>query len=98
MALTVRFRPEARAEAAEAREWYETRQSGLGAMFTEDLARTIRAIAENPLRFGLVHQETRRAILARFPYAVYFRVDGGDQVVVLAVHGRQDPTRWQRRS
>ena len=97
MVLTVRFRPEARAEAAETREWYETRRSGLGAIFTEDLARTIRAVAENPLRFSLVHHETRRAILDRFPYAVYFRVDG-DEVVVLAVHGRQDPTRWQRRS
>ena len=30
--------------------------------------------------------ETRRAILNRFPYAVYFRV-AGDDIVVLAVHG-----------
>jgi toxin ParE1/3/4 len=97
VALTVRFRPEARAEARETREWYEARQSSLGAAFTEDLAHTVRSIAENPLRFSRVHQETRRGILTRFPYAVYFRAND-DEVVVLAVHGRQDPARWKRRS
>jgi hypothetical protein len=30
-------------------------------------------IAENPSRFRRVHGETRRALLDRFPYAVYFR-------------------------
>ena len=31
-----------------------------------------------------VHRETRRAILQRFPYAIYFRV-AGEEIVVLAV-------------
>lgn len=32
----------------------------------------------------------------RFPYAVYFRLTS-DAIVVLAVHGRQDPERWRGR-
>jgi hypothetical protein len=36
-------------------------------------------------------------VLMRFPYAIYFRVSD-EAVVVLAVHGRQDPARWQARS
>jgi hypothetical protein len=39
----------------------------------------------------------RRVILQRFPYAVYFRVEA-HEIIVLAVHGRQDPNRWQKRS
>jgi plasmid stabilization system protein ParE len=54
-------------------------------------------IAENPLAFPRAHGEIRRATLHRFPYAIYFRL-AGDEVVVLAVHGRQDPRRWQRRT
>jgi plasmid stabilization system protein ParE len=54
-------------------------------------------IADNPLAFPRVHHETRRAVLSRFPYAVYFRA-ADEAVVVLAIHGRQHPSRWRRRS
>jgi len=49
------------------------------------------------LAFPRVHNETRRAVLSRFPYAIYFRV-AEDEVVVLAIHGRQHPSGWQTRS
>ena len=35
-----------------------------------------------------------RAVLKRFPYAVYFRITA-DEIIVLAMHGRQDPLGWQ---
>jgi hypothetical protein len=57
------------------------------------LDETIERIADNPTQFRLVRSDTRRAIVNRFPYAVYFRLDGND-IVVLAVHGRQHPRRW----
>jgi len=47
--------------------------------------------------FPRIHGETRRAVLRRFPYAIYFHVDG-DLVVVLSIHGRQHPSTWQSRS
>jgi plasmid stabilization system protein ParE len=93
----VSFRPEAEAEALETRNWYEGRRPGLGAEFRTALDETIERIADNPMQFRLVRAETRRAILNRFPYAVYFRVTGNG-VVVLAVHGRQHPRRWQSRT
>jgi plasmid stabilization system protein ParE len=92
----VSFRPEAEAEALETRDWYEGRRPGLGAEFRAALDATIEHVADNPLQFRLVRGETRRAILNRFPYAVYFRVTETD-VVVLAVHGRQHPRRWRSR-
>ena len=54
-------------------------------------------MAASPRAFPRVHAEIRRAVLSRFPYAVYFRLDR-ETLVVLAVHGRQDPARWQIRS
>jgi plasmid stabilization system protein ParE len=92
----VDFRPQAEAEVVETRDWYEGRRNGLGAEFRAALEETIDRIAANPLMYPTVHEETRRAILERFPYAVYFRV-AGDDIVVLAVHGRQNPRRWRLR-
>ena len=97
MPLSVVFRPQAEDDALEVRQWYESRRVGLGREFGEALDALVARIVATPLAFPRVHDETRRAVLSRFPYAVYFRV-AEPAVVVLAIHGRQHPFRWQRRS
>jgi plasmid stabilization system protein ParE len=97
VALEVVFRPRAEDEALDVRQWYESKRFGLGREFAEELNRIVERIAAGPLHFPRVHGETRRAVLSRFPYAVYFRVADA-AVVVLAIHGRQHPSRWQRRA
>ena len=97
MTRSVGFRAEAAVEASDVRRWYESRRPGLGTEFVEALEHTVARIAENPATFPKVHGTIRRAVLRRFPYAVYFRPTG-DTVVVLAVHGRQHPERWQSRA
>ena len=96
MTRRVVFRPQAEEEALEARRWYESRRPGLGQEFGQAMDGLLARVVANPLAFPIAHHETRRAVFSRFPYAVYFRLDQ-DVVVVLAVHGRQDPTRWQTR-
>jgi plasmid stabilization system protein ParE len=93
----VHFRPQAGIEVLEARSWYENRRPGLGAEFGVAVDVLVERISENPEAFPLVREDTRRAALRRFPYAIYFRLRG-DDVIVLAVHGRQDPQNWQSRS
>jgi plasmid stabilization system protein ParE len=97
LALEVVFRPEAEGEALKVRQWYESKRPGLGSEFNQELNRIIERMADGPLVFPRVHHETRRAVLSRFPYAVYFRVADA-HVVVLAIHGRQHPSRWRRRA
>jgi plasmid stabilization system protein ParE len=89
-------RPEAARELRATHQWYESRREGLGREFAEAVEAVLLRIAEQPFAFPRVHSETRRAVLTRFPYAVYFGLHGED-VVVLAVHGRQHPSRWQSR-
>lgn len=96
MAHEIVFRPQAEDEVIEIRQWYESRRAGLGRQFGEAIDGLVGRVAERPLAYQRVHNETRRAVIARFPYAVYFRLSGNN-VVVLAVHGRQDPGRWQSR-
>ena len=97
MARRVVFRPQAEDEALEVSHWYESRRADLGQEFGQALDALVARIASHPLVFPRVHNETRRAALSRFPYAVYFRV-ADDAIVVLAVHGRRHPSRWQSRS
>jgi plasmid stabilization system protein ParE len=68
----------------------------LGAEFTAAVEQAVQRIAARPLAYQRVRGETRRAVLDRFPYSIYFRLVG-DDVFVLAVHGRQHPRRWQIR-
>ncbi len=97
MSRRVVFRPEAEDDVLEAREWYESRRPGLGREFGHALDALVGRIAANPFLFQRAHSETRRAVLSRFPYAIYFRPTQ-DEIVVLAIHGRQDPSRWKARS
>ena len=97
MTRQVVFRPEAEDEVLEAREWYETRRSGLGKEFAQAVDEIVSRIVDHPLAYQRAHKDTRRAVLSRFPYAVYYRLVG-DDIVVQAVHGRQHQFRWQSRS
>ena len=97
MGRRVVLRPQAEDEALHVRQWYESRRPGLGKEFGQALDVLVTRIADGPLAFPRVYNETRRAVLSRFPYAVYFRV-AEEAVVVLAIHGRQHPSRWRRRS
>ena len=97
MKRTVRFLPEALQDLIETQRWYASREPGLGQAFAEAIAAAVERILQDPATFPCVHGAVRRLVVRRFPYAVYFR-EVGVEVLVLAIHGRQDPQRWQGRS
>ena len=89
------FRPEAEAELLDVQAWYEGESVGLGAVFAAAVEATVTALLQNPLAYPRVKGDTRRAIVRRFPYAVYFR-PADDEITVLAVmHGRWNPRHWR---
>ena len=92
----MRFLPEARQDLIETRQWYDLRQAGFGTVFARAFADAIERMQAQPLSYPAVVGSIRRVILQRFPYAIYFRVET-DEIVVLAVHSRQDPGRWRER-
>lgn len=91
------FRREARADVLEAYHWYEAHEPGLGPEFRTELRATIERIRRTPLAYRVLHRETRRARLKRFPYGVFYR-DYTEAVVVVAVlHSSRHPKRWKLR-
>ena len=91
-------RPAAVAEIDEAFLWYESQRLGLGEEFREALRTTLNKVAENPQLYQVVHRGTRRALMSRFPYGVFYRESAQFIVVVACMHGRRHPKRWQSRS
>jgi len=84
-------RPEAEADLAQAFDWYEDQRIGLGREFMEEASRCLQAIEQRPLSFARVDDIARRAILHRFPYAVFFVVSAEEISVVAAFHMARNP-------
>ena len=99
MTRAVTFRPQARDDIDSALSWYGDERPALALAFAESLDAVIERISETPLQFPAVHGEVRRALLGRFPYAVFF-VMVPDQIHVLGVlHLHRNPdTRKGRKS
>lgn len=89
--------PRADLDVEAAFEWYENERSGLGLEFLDELRATYDRIADGPLKYQLIRSGIRRALLQRFPYAVYFAVEEGVLVVLAVLHASRDPAEWQRR-
>lgn len=89
--------PRADLDVEAAFEWYENERSGLGLEFLDELRATYNRIADGPLTYQVIRSGIRRALLRRFPYAVYFAVEEAVVLVLTVLHASRDPAEWQRR-
>jgi len=94
----VHFRPDAETDVADAAAWYETQKVGLGAEFLDEILNVCSGITENPQLFPLVHRKTRRALIHKFPFVIYYRVENGLISIIAVMHGSRDPNKWKSRT
>lgn len=92
------FRPEVREELTEAHRWYENQQLGLGDEFLDCVDEMLNRICRMPESYPVVHRDVRRAVIRRFPYAVYYRIVSSRVIVIAIFHGRRDPRFLRSRS
>ena len=98
MSLPVVVNPEAEADLAEAKAWYDGQRPGLGDELLDCVGEVLDRLRHTPELYGKAFQELRLALVRRFPYAVVYRADD-DQVTVVAIyHTRRDPRGWQQRT
>ena len=97
MTRQVVFRPEAEGEVLEAREWYETKRSGLGKEFAQAVDEMVDHIVENPLAYQRAYKETRRPCTTGSPVRTsLFRPYTGDNISL--VGNRADSNKIDTRS
>lgn len=71
---------------------YNECSQGLGDDFLDEFERQIFKVASMPTLWVIVENDIRRALMTRFPYAIYFRVlkDGMLRVTIIK-HQRKHP-------
>lgn len=98
MALPAVYRRKVGRDLAGAYGWYEQQRTGLGEEFLAAVNASFDAIQEYPEMFARVDGEIRRAIVARFPYAVFYRIEAKRLVVLAVLHMARDPKLWPKRA
>jgi plasmid stabilization system protein ParE len=95
--MKIVLRRRAKLDLVDARQWYEERQSGLGAAFRDEVEATLRQIQEHPRIHPRVDEHVRRAALRRFPYGIFYVVEGETVRVIAILHRARSPETWQHR-
>ena len=93
----LRLTAEAELDLDEAHAWYLEQRPGLGGQFLRAVDACIGAILRHPEAYALVDRKMRRALLRRFPYAVFFEVGEAEILVYAVFHCARDPRSWKRR-
>lgn len=91
------LRPAAVADVRATRNYYEQAGSRLHEQFAVELDRLFARLIAFPRSAPLVsgYEPVRRALLRRFPYAVFYRPTEPDRVDVLRiVHTARSPNDW----
>ena len=95
--MRVALRPAAERDIAEAMAWYDEQEAGLGDEFLARVDAAFERIIAHPTGYPFTHKTFRRALLGRFPYAVYFREETELLVVFAVYHQRRDPKLLEQR-
>lgn len=95
--MIIRFTPDADAELTEAREWYSHQHKDLDLEFMRCIDDVLSRVVGNPHVFPLVYRDLRRAVVRRFPFAVFYELTSEEIQVIAVFHSRRDPELWKSR-
>ena len=98
MSHEIRVRVRAQKDIESAARWYEAQRAGLGGEFMDEVGSAFSQIAENPKKYREIHRQTRRAMLQRFPFGVYYRIRGEVVSIIAVMHSSRDPKQWMTRT
>ncbi|MEW6352519.1 MAG: type II toxin-antitoxin system RelE/ParE family toxin [Thermodesulfobacteriota bacterium] len=83
--------PSADLDIEAAFHWYGHEQTGLGRQFPDEVRSPYDRIARRPLVYREIRSGIRRGLVRRFPYAVFFAVEGDVVVVLAVIHVHRNP-------
>ena len=93
MSYRVIIRPAAEADLQQAKQYYDERRPGLGEEFISAMRQAMHSLQENPERRAFYYREFRRLLTRRFPYKVFYLVQGERVIVFRILHAKQNHPR-----
>jgi plasmid stabilization system protein ParE len=97
MAANLVLAEEAEKDLEEAYAWYEGRRVGLGEESLSSVDACIQAICRMPQAHAVIFENFRRALVRRFPYAVFYEYTDETVAVYCVMHTALDPNKWRKR-
>ena len=94
MALPAVYRRKVGRDLAGGYACYNGQHDGLGEEFLTAVSTALDTVERFPDIFARVHGEVRRAVVSRFPYAVFYRIETKRVVVLTVLHTARDPKVW----
>ncbi len=92
--MKIGFHPEALKDVSDTTVFYVDRSGALGQAFLSDVETTLETLVRNPRIGKEVHVDVRAFPLRRFPYWIYYLLDGETLVVVAVSHEKRLPNHW----
>lgn len=74
-----------------------SKEPGLGGQLVEEVERTLALIEENPRAYPVVENTIRRAVVRRFPYAIFYIIEEARVAVLAVFHQAMSPSRVSTR-
>jgi toxin ParE1/3/4 len=91
------IRPEAELDIGDAYQWYENQCQGLGRDLLLCIEASLFSIQRTPELYPIIYKNIHRALTRRFPYGIFYVIDGSKVIVIAIFHVRRDPKSWQNR-
>jgi plasmid stabilization system protein ParE len=86
-------RATADADLHQARVWYDRQRPGLGDEFLLSVADAMTRLEEAPEQFPVYYRGFHRLLTERFPYKIFFRIQGDAVIVFRVLHAARDHSR-----
>ncbi len=96
--MKIEFAPEAAQELDEAVKWYENEKEGLGYRFAHVVDETILRCVRYPAFNTEVKPGIYRALVKRFPYGIFYGIDGTVLTIYAVSHLHREPFYWSPRT
>lgn len=93
-----RFLAAAEEEMNASARYYEQQLPGLGHRFLFEVTRVIASIKAYPGAGPPLDANTRRKLLRHFPYALLYRIEPTEIIIVAVMHQHQKPGYWRNRT
>ena len=95
---SLEFHPDIYHEVREGYRWYESKSTGLGEDFLNELESALNLILELPDTWPLLSKSFRRYLLKRFPYGVIYKINKDRIFIVAVMHLSREPGYWRKRA
>ena len=89
--FSVRLRTRALRDVRQIRNWYRKIDPTVEERFVLSLNEGLDKIEQRPFSYQIIHRNTRRVILVKFPYSIFYVIQDSRVIVIAIIHHKKNP-------